>query len=209
MRTLSLAGPFLVALSVVACSPALEPPAKGSAQYSIDEPAVGKCGVTSVGGIGDGVGNVPELPSGTAPPDEFGVEVHDGQAIEGGTGTYVVRCRIAGESSFEVSVEMEGPNHSLQAGAATETAINVTGTIGANGEGTGSVYYKTTRSGGGENVPTSPCTLSAIPSDGGGFQIDEGEARFTFFCPETTLYLDDFAQCEAKGTIQVRDCIKD
>src|SRR5690606_10135974 len=198
---------FLVALSALACSPAIEPPAKGSAHYSIDYPDsdLGICGIVSVAGIGDGEGNVPELPSGVSPPEDFGVEVQNGQSIEGGTGNYVVQCRVAGESAFDISVEMEGPNHSSQAGFEVgTTSIQITGTIGSDGEGTGSVAYQTARGGSGSSREAL-CTLSAVPSNEGGFQIGEGYARFTFHCPHTVRSRDDLGVCEANGTVHIRD----
>jgi hypothetical protein len=107
---------------------------------------------------------------------------------------------------------MEGPNTSPQAGVATgATEIEVNGSIGADGTGTGSVVYRTTRGGVGSNANGPPCTLTATSNFDGsaGFEIGNGEAHFSFLCPETIRAQDDLGRCEAKGTIWVQDCVDD
>jgi hypothetical protein len=210
------AGSFLFLLvSALSCSPAAPPAGRGDAHYLIDNPvsSLPACGVSSVAGIADG-SQVPDLPVGTSPPaaeSGYGVQVRDGQEIPGSNGNYIVRCRVVGSGS-RIEVYMEGPNTSPQAGVATgATNIEVTGSIGADGTGTGDVVYRTTRSGTGSNPLTAPCTLSATPNFDGsaGFEVGGGAARFSFFCPETIRAQDDLGRCEAKGTIWVQDCVDD
>jgi hypothetical protein len=185
------------------------PIAKGSAHYSMDHPEspLPACGSASVAGIGEGA-NVPDLPVSGQPPANFGIEVSDGQAYDAAGNAYSIQCNVTEGPAHQVSVVMEGPNTSPQAGNSPGiTSVEITGTIGADGAGTGSVTYRTTRGGAGYNPSGTTCTLSAAPDAAiGGFQVGNGRARFAVFCGETIRVQDDLGRCEFSGTISVSNC---
>jgi hypothetical protein len=172
------------------------------------EASVGVCGVTSVGGIGDSVGNVPELPLEGSSPTFFGRPVADGETYNSDGAAYQIECRVSGTSSHSIEIFMRGPNHSPLADTATgDTSIEISGDIAADGTGSGTVTYRTTTSGSGTNPAEIPCTLSAVPHPQGGFyQIGDGQVHFTFNCPETIPAQDDSSRCEARGTIGMTGC---
>lgn len=206
----------LILPTLFGCSPAADPVAKGGAHFTITHSSVadaGNCGLTSIGGLGDTT--PPELPSAGSYPRAWGERVADGKAIEGSDGNYVVKCTMGGSSSSRtISIEMSGPNTSLQRGDAVGlTGVYIDGTIKSDGTGEASVAVRTTKSG--MAISSAPCTLSAVPEEGEptdspeNFQVGEDHARFTFVCPYTDLNDDDFSDCETRGTIQVADCAKE
>jgi hypothetical protein len=141
-------------------------------------------------------------------PTFFGRPVADGEPYNSEGAAYQIECSVSGTASHTIEVTMRGPNHSPFADDAIgETSIEISGEIALDGTGWGSVTYRTMASGSGMNPVETPCALSAVPHPQGGFfEIGDGEARFTFTCPETILAQDDLGRCEASGTIWVTGC---
>ena len=215
MTRLKLAPFCLAAAYSLGCSPAADPIAKGGAHYQVTYPTAdgveGSCGLISIGGIGDPI--PPELQSGNMPPNSWGTEVTDGQATESG-GRYTVECSMTGGDNKAIEITMSGPNTSPQKGGADGlTGLVISGTLDSDGTGEGTVSVRTTTSG--VASPNTTCTLEAVPEedeppdDAENFQVTDTDARFTFECINTTPSLDQFSTCATRGTVTVRDCIKD
>lgn len=224
MRISILSGAVLLSTACLGCSAAPEPIAKGSASFKVDYPTdpdvKGTCNQTTTAGIGSELG-VPDLPSAGARLDEdlfvtiddFGGQIIDGQTGSNGSGKYDIECTIKGDDSYSLDIEISGPNTHDLAGLDVDTtmSVNLSGTIEANGVGTGRVTVYTPSTSAVSPLGAATCELLALPdpNDSSQRQIGNGEVTLIFKCANANSALDDFSACETRGTIQLTDCLEE
>jgi hypothetical protein len=202
-------------LPALGCSPNAAPAAEGSAYYSTRSSSTCSAGLGAIGG-----GSVP-TPPGSASPST-GTLVQDGQPLteaEDNEIFYAVKCKIQGNGPYSISASLEGPNSSPPATNTVTTNISLSGSIAADGTGSGTVDFFTSTTQAMSPTAGSTCTFRATPSpyfvcsgtacsqtEGPNSTVpDYGEAFLEFSCPSMTNG-DLGNECEASGTIALQRC---
>lgn len=215
----------LAVFSSVACSPGGDPIAEGTAHFktnhSLDSSASENCLVVA-GGIGrDSVPGFPQsdgsASTGTGDVVVDGESQFDDEEAENPGHPYEITCTVSGEGPIDISVFMRGANTSPNAGfSGSLTTLELNGTINADGQGSGDVFFKTNEAGGMSSV--EPCTFFASPAPlhacSGDICIttddeptDTGKLFITFDCPHVEEAGKVGSYCESDGTVIVKNCV--
>ncbi len=197
----------LVSVPTLACSPAADPVAEGSASYQIVATTSGQvnCSFPSNGGIGKAPGDVPQ----GNPPTSFGVPVSDGEKAKISGKSYNISCSMGGGDERSIDLYLEGQNnYGDQTLTSEKTWISLSGTISADGSGTGdaSVFTQLSET----NTNKSPCTFSVVasPNDSSELRIGESNITLSFVCPTADSSLNRKSECQLTGTIDMSDCVQ-
>jgi hypothetical protein len=201
-----------VLLLLAQCSPVAPPLARGSAHFQAQ-------GVNCNNAYG-GIGNPPPEVANTLSEMDLHREgmVVDGEQPINANAPYDITCTISGSGELIIEGRLEGPNTSpFVAAAGSSTNIEISGRIGLDGVGSGSVGFFTT-----STLAVSPkegttCSFAATPTplkacsnqacSGGGEPLDYGTMAITFSCPEMNMGAASIgAACEANGTILLDRC---
>jgi len=207
MQRVALIGLF-GAISSLGCSGPAPPVAEVAAHYTIS----GSCPSTpSTGGIGatkplteNGPTGVPDLPSPSGFPSRKGGPVVDGTEGPDPDGKpYDVSCTVSGEGDFTVRAQLSGQNVSPSVVGNKSTSIELSGTLGADGTGTGDVSFFTAEL---QNVTGKNCAFKVVPKRDGNPDVSPGQAFFTFECPDVTMNSMVQAGCDSQGTLVLDGC---
>src|SRR5690606_20258883 len=142
-------------------------------------------------------------------PTSIGEVTDFGEEVVDGSGEYSVACTVTKGGSIDIV--MEGPNTSPNAPSTSgKTSIDVQGSMStSSGEGTASISVRTTESNATPNKPGHPCTIRAVRGSDGEPIISAGKVTFTFQCQQAVRATDQLGVCETRGTVFVRDCLKE
>lgn len=204
-------------LLLAQCSPVAPPVARGSAHFRTKvplDPEPGTSCTDSYGGIGAGT-DVPDLPISNV--SNLGTMVVDGEQSETNV-PYEISCKINGAGELRIEGSLEGPNTSpFLSDEGSGTNIEVSGTLGADGNGSGQVRFFTTATLAVSPKPNTVCSLKATPTPlkacsnqfclAGEMPGDYGGMAITFYCPDMNMGAAGIAaDCEADGTIVLDRC---